>query len=574
MHRALDIPDIVFAICGALVRNNGTVEDEGPFFVDQKPLAACARTCRAFHLPAVTMLWKYPLLTIETLLLHCTPKNLWEKYADVEDQMVKVNNLVLKRPIYKEDLERFMFYAPFVNKLTFGAAADMIYFLALNYQEGKGAKLSDEGYSALLTVLDSAAFVNLRHIIWNTSAVKLNHLQFFLSPSIVSLELKLHQAPMSSLTLLSNLPVQCPNVHTFVITCTDRQAEPGVRTAITRLIQSWDLRCLDCDAFDLASLHKLASLPSLTRLAIKPTSQLPRILARHDLPAKCFGSLQYLELCKVHVSLCIELLQSARFSALIDLDLGIVTTVPSDWSKLFRAIRRAHARPDTLRFLQVIEDESQGHGDPTETAPVTDSDLLPLLEFHSLHVLSIHAKGGVDLEPATTERIAKAFPRLERLGLSAWAPPRWERRLTLQALEAFALHCPKLGEIEIELDARAVSFDVRSPSASATSSSAPSGLYTLDAQWSPITSSRAVAAYLSTFFPKLNGVDSSDEVLSSRWGRVGGLIPVFAKVRAHERRLALPVAGDVSDAAGLGLALDLSDLDLESEEEEDEEDDD
>ena len=95
MHRALDIPDIVFAICGAFVRNNGTVEDEGPFFVDQKPLAACARTCRAFHLPAVTMLWKYPLLTFETLLLHCTPKDLWQKHADVEDQMVKVNNLVI-----------------------------------------------------------------------------------------------------------------------------------------------------------------------------------------------------------------------------------------------------------------------------------------------------------------------------------------------------------------------------------------------------------------------------------------------------------------------------------------------
>ena len=103
----------------------------------------------------------------------------------------------------------------------------------------------------------------------------------------------------------------------------------------------------------------------------------------------------------------------------------------------------------------------------------------------------------------------------------------------------------------------------------ATSSSAPSGLYTLDAQWSPITSSRAVAAYLSTFFPKLNGVGSSDELLSGRWGRVGGLIPVFARVRAHERRLALPVAGDAS-----GVALDLSDLDLESEEEEEDEDED
>ncbi|KAI5888716.1 uncharacterized protein SCHCODRAFT_02671272 [Schizophyllum commune H4-8] len=567
MHRALAIPDVVFAICGALVKNNGVVEDEGPFFVDKKTLAACARTCRAFHLPAVTMLWKHPFLTIETLLLHCTPENLWEKYEDVEDQVVKVNNLVLRRPVYKADLERFLFYAPFVNKLTFGAAADLMYWLSLNYPGGKGSKLSDDGYSALLAVLDPSAFVNLRHVVWNTSVARLHHLQSFLSPSIVSLELKLHQAPMSSLTLLSNLPVRCPNVHTFDITCTDRQAEAGIKTATAHLIQSWNLRCLDCDTLDLTSLTKLAHLPLLTRLAIKLTSRPPRRSALPDLPANCFGSLQCLELRKVHIGLCIELLQNARFAALIDLDLGVFTTIPANWSDLFRAIRHAHARPETLQCLQVTEDESSGHGNPPMTAPVIDGDLLHLLEFHGLKVMVIQAKGGVNVEPATTERIAKAFPRLQRLGLSAWARPRWERRLTLQALESFAIHCPKLDEIEIELDARSVSFEIRSPGASATLSSVPSGLSVLSVQWSPISSSRAAAAYLSTFFPKLNCVDSSDELLNRRWARVGRSIPVFARVRAHERML----AGNPSAAARAGLALDFSDLDLASGSEEEEE---
>ena len=78
MHRALAIPDILFSVCRALAVDTGSGEDEGPFFVNAPTLAACARTCRAFQLPAITTLWKNNNLAIETVLLHLTPPDLWQ----------------------------------------------------------------------------------------------------------------------------------------------------------------------------------------------------------------------------------------------------------------------------------------------------------------------------------------------------------------------------------------------------------------------------------------------------------------------------------------------------------------
>ena len=80
MHRALAVPELVFRIVDMFVKLGGTGEtgDDGPYAVDGPALAACARTCRAFHLPATAALWKDQDLDIETVLLHCMPADLWE----------------------------------------------------------------------------------------------------------------------------------------------------------------------------------------------------------------------------------------------------------------------------------------------------------------------------------------------------------------------------------------------------------------------------------------------------------------------------------------------------------------
>ena len=78
MHRALAIPEIVFTICNAFVDDQGHVECQGPCVaLDTRALAACARTSRAFHLPAVTALWKDKYLTFEDVVYYLLPAGVW-----------------------------------------------------------------------------------------------------------------------------------------------------------------------------------------------------------------------------------------------------------------------------------------------------------------------------------------------------------------------------------------------------------------------------------------------------------------------------------------------------------------
>ena len=105
MHRALAVPELVFRIVDMFVKVGGTGEtdDDGPYAVDKPALAACARTCRAFHLPATAALWKDQDLDIETVLLHCMPADLWEVRRETSsvfykrdvDRLVNMHSLFL-----------------------------------------------------------------------------------------------------------------------------------------------------------------------------------------------------------------------------------------------------------------------------------------------------------------------------------------------------------------------------------------------------------------------------------------------------------------------------------------------
>ena len=105
MHRALAVPELVFRIVDMFVKVGGTGEtgDDGPYAVDGPALAACARTCRAFHLPATAALWKDQDLDIETVLLHCMPADLWEVRRETSsvfykrdvDRLVNMHSLFL-----------------------------------------------------------------------------------------------------------------------------------------------------------------------------------------------------------------------------------------------------------------------------------------------------------------------------------------------------------------------------------------------------------------------------------------------------------------------------------------------
>ncbi|KAL1753941.1 hypothetical protein FB107DRAFT_292019 [Schizophyllum commune] len=534
MHRALSIPDILFSVCRALAVDTGSGEDEGPFFNNN--------------------------LAIETVLVHLTPPDLWQiQVKSIEHfGLYRCDLMVPTRAIVAKDLERLLFYAPFINKLTFGRAANQP-LSALMRSDIPIVQLSEDGFVALSYVLPPSFLRNIRHVVWYSRAAGLHHIRHFVSPSLATIELRLHSVPASYLSVLQTLPTALPKVHGLSIYPDEQDAQPdSIDDALAHLVgDSWDLRRLNAASVGTATLLDLARMPSLASLTI---NSMQNLRAKAVLPTHSFASLRTLALEDVPMRLCIAIMQSASFAALASLSLGSLDPLPGDWTKLYRAIRTAHTRPATLTTLRVEEQRNVEENDPP-APPVTDDDLAPLLDFGSLEMLELQCEGGFDIAPETAERIAKAYPKLEELTLIPMRPPVWTRRLTLAALAPFSRYCLALRSLDLELNGTGVTFDRNTsrPNMAGSRPMPPSLLRCLGVWWSPINSSRAVAAYLSLFFPQLIYVTTADELSGRRWRRVGKLVPVFARIRAHER---LEAAGSTSTASQADRTLLVDDVEM------------
>ncbi|TRM58345.1 hypothetical protein BD626DRAFT_512256 [Schizophyllum amplum] len=275
MHRALSIPDIIAAICDTLVRDDGARAGEGPYTVtNTRTLALYARTCRAFHRPAIKVLWKHMELTLEIVLLHCMPSDVWCKQRVSRRYFLsQVDRLMLNRSIIPQDLIRLAYYAPFINTLTFGSAADNSHKYSYSYHVDKSTlELSDEGYLALSLVCSDVMFPNLRHIFWRDRGANLSHIRYFLSPSIISFDLLLHGPGTAQLAILSHLPTRCPAVVDLTF---DTRTLGWIRGEVERrrphalaCVCAWNLRHFKSSALDGATLRHLIGSPSLETLYI------------------------------------------------------------------------------------------------------------------------------------------------------------------------------------------------------------------------------------------------------------------------------------------------------------------
>ena len=105
MHRCLLINELVARIAQACVPdilNASTADDRKP---DRRTVYALARTCRAFHEPALDVIWSYQYGLDH--LLACMPDDLWEEFweeptdgpvkYDPYRQLVRVSTCVVHR---------------------------------------------------------------------------------------------------------------------------------------------------------------------------------------------------------------------------------------------------------------------------------------------------------------------------------------------------------------------------------------------------------------------------------------------------------------------------------------------
>ncbi|KAJ6461011.1 hypothetical protein C8R45DRAFT_842196, partial [Mycena sanguinolenta] len=121
MHRTLCIPEIIYLIftelrsCPHSTRSDSEVRQE-----ENRDFAALARTCNAFHGPALNFLWREQDTLVN--VLKCLPSHLW-KEESVEISPTSTRRIfVIIGPIRLKDWDIPLAYAFRIRKLALSSS--------------------------------------------------------------------------------------------------------------------------------------------------------------------------------------------------------------------------------------------------------------------------------------------------------------------------------------------------------------------------------------------------------------------------------------------------------------------
>ncbi|KAG6864099.1 hypothetical protein C0993_009409 [Termitomyces sp. T159_Od127] len=146
----------------------------------------------------------------------------------------------------------------------------------------------------------------------------------------------------------------------------------------------------------------------------------------------------------------------------------------------------------------------------------------PLIDMHEFEAVHLDFPCLL-FSNADLHKLASAWPGLVTLRMagSSGTP-----NATIEALEVFAVRCPKLHGLSLPFDARQLPSMTDLPVSF-------SRMKTLDAQDSPIDSALSVARHLDRIFPNLKTIQST---LNNRiWSEVGDLLKTFKAVRMDQK---------------------------------------
>ncbi|KAI0367381.1 hypothetical protein BV20DRAFT_560788 [Pilatotrama ljubarskyi] len=171
-------------------------------------------------------------------------------------------------------------------------------------------------------------------------------------------------------------------------------------------------------------------------------------------------------------------------------------------------------------------------------------DIAPLLQLSALRTVEIAGRCRVMVDDAFLEDVASAWPDIEVLGLcwqspnpidandSSYEPPPLATldcpKITFRGLVHFVRRCPKLTELDLAVDMRAI------PECDAAMKAGAPSVAHLGLYGSVVTDPMRVASALSLIFPALKQIYAVSP--SDVWDRVRKDHKWMARIRAQERR--------------------------------------
>ncbi|KAJ7105967.1 hypothetical protein C8R44DRAFT_745618 [Mycena epipterygia] len=391
MFRALEIPEILDAIFA---------ETHNGLATRMRPLAALARTCRAFQELALDQLWR----SQNTLhnIIRCLPTDLWEE------------NLWQETRINPRQ-SRFSTHI-----------WELLATLALNMPE-----------HVLLPNLRVLRF-------WGAQAeVDFPSRCLLLNPSLRHLSWPIPITP-SNLALLPILVRDCLLLTTLDASNPDSGVHPTPDLLhLQRLVLSTFTRALN-------HLEDITLEQPGTSTA--ESTEHPR-----------FQALRNLELRISELAVAASYF-SAFFNYSLDrLCISTKSLAMNSTIAALYAAVSSHVAHDTLRILEIGNPAHpllEGLPIPArEDVPqylVNGHALRPLFEFSNLTSLTLHAPVGFDIDDATAWLMAPAWPQLTNLYMDTATSVIHPPSLTLRGLSAFARHCPLLKRLGMVFDGRHV----------------------------------------------------------------------------------------------------------------------
>ncbi|KAJ7937842.1 hypothetical protein B0H13DRAFT_1698631 [Mycena leptocephala] len=526
LHPCLKLPDIVGRVCFHLHPTSDL--DRSAVRKPMMDLAIVARTCVAFHSPALDYLWRSATLIN---LLRCLPSDL----VVVEELAVRSGRpqytMRILRPIRVSDWERVLVYAHRVKRLF--------------------SDVDDLDLSAVFPCISLCVpenlLQNLRSLHWQHGDNDFHYIHFFLSSKITALSI--HCTSYSARSLLPILALKCPRLRkVFLGPRLDSSASDVVVKHDVQAISTFvrGLRCIEklsAPVLDQGALEHLRRLPTLRQLDIGGIS--PTLSDSPTVDSDAFVSLEKLQLSA-------EIEATTRF-------LGWCNKVPLiRFGVLFPAFATADETHCLFTALAVglahssvtdlTLDSDSNHTDLSASShyPIRPESIRVLLCFVNLTAISILSPVGIDLDNDTVAEMARAWPGIESLELASYRSTTTRPRISLGCLLLFATYCRHMRRLVISFDGTVLP----TPQLGAGNRSPQHSLKHLDVEYSAISTPISVAGFLSGIFPRLEEISSrlDDEQnpkevalraqemeFHDRWNEVQALLPHLAAIRADER---------------------------------------
>ncbi|KAJ7030147.1 hypothetical protein C8F04DRAFT_1114825 [Mycena alexandri] len=535
MHRCLEIQEVVRII----VEN---LQHDPPHYLPALPptslldwvsLARTARTCRGFSDLALDILWRDQSSLLH--LLKCLPSHTWEM-VNLTPAPFPIKKMRFRAPIRTLDWDRVLFYSRRVRtfKYTSGLSLEDVELLAIS-----------------LPV--ATLFPRLRTLKWGpTQPALFPYIRMFLSPTLKSIDLRL-PPDSSRLSVLSYVSSKLPsltavNIHRPREESTPRFTQQLTEEATTLVLALKHVQEITIPAVLPAAYERLASLSRLKHLTVGNLEGcLPPNAATSDSPS--FRSLARLTVVGSTIQLGKNLLRWCDQTPLEHF--CFYCTLPAtgaEVSDLFTTLGNGFLHRHRLTSIDIQLSFNDDLGTNATAYEMSSIVLRPLLVFTNLSYLDLLTPLNVSFDDDFVDAMSIAWPKIKVLRFRNFTADSRRGSITLSALRAFALRCPRLEELELEFDATTVPQGPHP--VPHTPRVRQTRLVLLAVGDSPIEAPALVAHYLSAMFPGLQSIEANrahgltdDEEEEMRqagrstyhnWMEVKKFVPLLAAARSEE----------------------------------------